>query len=270
VTSSDSDPAASRPAATSAGTDGFPAALAAFEPATLEEIDRRSALRRRVDTKYLVPRGRFAEVVEGIDGYEVLEIDGRRSFLYESVYFDTADLRCFRDHVEGAERRFKARTRYYRETQKCFFEIKVKDGDETTKRQRDCDVSEHGVMTEASREFLREAMGELVREEPPDDLAAVLSTSFRRATLSARDGGERATIDVDLVLRTMDDRTATLRDDYALVETKSEAGEGELDAALEAAGCEPASISKYRLGVGLLLAEDPESAQQEFLRRRFV
>jgi VTC domain-containing protein len=254
----------------SVGSDGFPEALYALEPATLEEVDRRSALRRRVDTKYVIPRERLADVVAGLDDYEVLEIDGHRNFLYESVYFDTPDLRCFRDHVEGAERRFKARTRYYRETEKCFIELKVKVGDETTKRQRDCDVTEHGVISEASREFLREAVTELIGEEPPDDLAAVLSTSFRRATLSAREGGERATIDLELVLRTMDDRTATLRDDYALVETKSEAGEGELDAALEAAGCEPASISKYRLGVGLLLAEDRESAQQELLRQRFV
>jgi hypothetical protein len=254
----------------SGGRDGFPEALSAFEPVTLEQLDRRSALRRRVDTKYVVPRERLADVLAPLDGYDVLEIDGHRNFLYESVYFDTPDLRCFRDHVEGVPRRFKARTRYYRETETCCFEIKVKAGDETTKRQRDCDVSEHGVITEASREFLREAMTELVGEEPPEDLAAVLSTSFHRATLSAREGGERATIDLQLVLRTMDDRTATLRDDYALVETKSEGGEGELDAALEAAGCEPASISKYRLGVGLLLADDPESARQESVRRCFV
>jgi hypothetical protein len=243
--------------------------VSAFEPATLEEVDRRSALRRRVDTKYVVPRERLAEVVTRIDGYEILEIDGNRGFIYESVYFDTPDLRCFRDHVEGAERRFKTRTRYYRETEKCFFELKVKAGEETTKRQRDCDVSEHGVITEASREFLRDVMPELMGEEPPDDLAAVLSTRFRRTTLSAREGGERATIDVDLVLRSMDDRTAKLREDYALVETKSERGEGELDAVLEAAGCDPTSISKYRLGVGLLLAEDPESARHESLRRCF-
>jgi hypothetical protein len=37
------------------GSDTFPAVLSALEPATLEEIDRRSALRHRVDTKYVVP-----------------------------------------------------------------------------------------------------------------------------------------------------------------------------------------------------------------------
>jgi hypothetical protein len=63
----------------------------------------------------------------------------------------------------------------------------------------------------------------------------------------------------------MDDRS----DAYALMETKSEGGEGQLDAALIAAGCEPASISKYRLGVGLLLADDPESAHNQSVRSCF-
>jgi hypothetical protein len=190
-------------------------------------------------------------------------------FGYENVYFDTPDLRCFHDHVEGARPRFKARTRYYRDTGTCFFEVKVKTGDDTTKRQRDCDVAEHGVLTESARAFLREAVTDLTGQEPPEDLAAALSTSFRRATLSTREGGERATIDLEVVLRAMDDRSVTLRNDYALVETKSEGGEGQLDAALIAAGCEPTSISKYRLGVGLLLADDPESAHNQALRSCF-
>ena len=253
----------------SGGSDTFPAVLSALEPATLEEIDRRSALRHRVDTKYVVPRERVPELIAEVDGYEVLEIDGRRMFRYENVYFDTPDLRCFHDHVEGARPRFKARTRYYRDTGTCFFEVKVKTGDDTTKRQRECDVAEHGVLTESARAFLRDAVTGLTGEKPPEDLAAALSTSFRRATLSAREGGERATIDLEVVLRAMDDRSVTLRDDYTLMETKSEGGEGQLDAALIATGCEPTSISKYRLGVGLLLADDRESAHNQALRSCF-
>jgi hypothetical protein len=89
-------------------------------------------------------------------------------------------------------------------------------------------------------------------------------------TLSARGGGERATIDLEVVLRAMDGRSVTPRDEFALMETKSEEGKGQIDAALVASGREPASISKYRLGVGFLLAEDPESAHHESLRNRFA
>ena len=252
------------------GADTLRTALSALEPATLEEMDRRSALRHRVDTKYVVPRESLPELIQVVDGYNVLQIDGRREFTYESVYFDTPDLRCFSDHVEGVEPRFKARTRYYRDTAKCFFEVKVKSGEETHKRQYDCDVAEHGAFTDSARDFLRTAMAELAGEKPPEDLAAVLSTTFQRATLCAREGGERVTIDRGVALTAMDGRSVTLRDEYALIETKSEGGEGQVDAALVAAGHEPGSISKYRLGVGMLLAEDPEAAGHEGLRRCFA
>jgi hypothetical protein len=244
--------------------------VSALSPVTLDEVDQRSALRRRVDTKYVMTRERLGELVGDVDGYDVLEIDGRRIFAYESVYFDTPDLRCFRDHVEGDRPRFKARTRYYPDTGTCFFEVKVKKGDDTTKRQCDYDVTDHGVLTDPAREFLRTALRDLLGEEPPGDMAAVLSTTYRRVTLSARDGGERTTMDLDVVLRAMDGRAVTLREELALVETKSERGEGDIDAALRAAGCDPASISKYRLGVGLLLADDPESAHQQGLRSCFA
>ena len=235
---------ATLPRLMSGDADTFRAALAGLEPASLEEMDRRSALRHRVDTKYVVPRERLAQLIQAVDGYDVLQIDGRREFHYESVYFDTLDLRCFWDHVEGTRPRFKARTRYYRDTGTCFFEVKVKSGDETHKRQYDCDVAEHGVVTDSARDFLREAMTDLTGQEPPEDLAAALSTTFRRSTLTAREGGERTTIDLEIALTAMDGRSVTLRDEFALIETKSEGGRGQVDAALVAAGHEPASISK--------------------------
>ena len=66
----------------------------------------------------------------------------------------------------------------------------------------------------------------------------------------------------------MDDRAVELRDDVVLVETKTEDGESRLDEALGAEGCD--AISKYRPGIGLLLADDPEGARLDPLRRCFV
>ena len=40
--------------------------------------------------------------------------------------------------------------------------------------------------------------------------------------------------------------------------------------ALGAEGCDAISISKYRLGIGMLLADDPEGARLDPLRRCFV
>jgi hypothetical protein len=246
-------------------------AIAGMEPISLEGLDSRAALRRRVDTKYVVSRESLVGLIDGAaDGYDVLEIDGYRIFSYESVYFDTPDLTSYKQHVGGVRPRFKSRSRLYRETAACFFEVKVKDSSEvTSKRQCDYDPADHGRVTEGARRFLDVALRELADERAPDDLAASLATRYRRVTLAAREGGERATIDLEVAMESLDDREVALRDDVALVETKTEGGEGAIDEHLRRIGCEPSSISKYRLGVGLLLADDPEAAHLERLRACF-
>lgn len=229
-------------------------------------------MRRRVDTKYAVPVDVAEDVLEHVaDSYRVLEIDATRKFTYESVYFDTPDLRCFTDHVDGRRPRFKVRSRYYRETGACFFEVKVKRADDATiKRQRPYDKEDHGSITAPARGFLEDVLAELAGEPAPEDLAPSLSTSYRRITLSAKEGSERATMDLEVGMRAMDGRDVRLRDGTLLLETKTEEGDSRVDRALRDAGCEAMSISKYRLGVGLLLADDPESAHTATLRTCFI
>lgn len=246
--------------------------VGAIAPISLDEMDARAALRRRVDTKYVIGREALVDVVaRAADDYQVLEIDGRRAFTYESVYFDTPDLRSFDEHVHDVRPRFKSRSRLYRETGDCFFEVKVKDDTETTsKRQCPYDVADHGRVTDEAWRFLDETLRELARHGAPRDLAATLATRYRRMTLAAREGGERVTIDLDVAMETMSDRDVVLREDMALVETKTEGDGGVVDELLSSMGCEPTAISKYRLGVGLLLAADPQAARLERLRRCFV
>lgn len=114
-----------------------------------------------------------------------------------------------------------------------------------------------------------ESLEQLAGAPAPADLAPTLSTRYRRITLAAVEGAQRVTLDLDVTLRTMDNRQVTLRDSLALVETKTEDGNSEFDTALVDAGCEPTGISKYRLGVGLLLAEDPAEAGQRAVRGSF-
>lgn len=90
---------------------------------SLPELDARAALLRRLDNKYAVSSQAFAQLAQRLrDDHEVLDIDGRRAFAYRTTYFDTADLRCFVDHVEDRVPRFKARTRLYEDTSACVFE----------------------------------------------------------------------------------------------------------------------------------------------------
>jgi hypothetical protein len=247
-------------------------AVERLAPVSLEALDERAALRRRVDRKYVVAREDLAAVVDAAHGgYEVLEIDGHRSFDYESVYLDTPDLRCFRDHVESRRPRFKIRTRLYRETQACFVEVKVKTADEeTAKRQRPHHPGAHGGLDPDARRFLDAALSELVGEPAPVKLAPSLTTRYRRITLGAVDGGERVTCDFELRLVAGDGRATKLREHLVLVETKTEEGGGAVDRLLAERGHEPVTVSKYRLGVGLLVADDAAHAGAGGLLDAFV
>ena len=76
-----------------------------------------------MDAKYVSPAA-FAAWLSG-STHRVLEIDGRRVFGYRSTYFDTPDLRLFRDHVQRRRRRYKCRTREY-DSGVRMFEVKLK------------------------------------------------------------------------------------------------------------------------------------------------
>jgi hypothetical protein len=234
--------------------------LGEFEPVSLEELDARVALQRRVDQKYLLPWERFAEVGRPLrESHEALEIDGNRVFSYSSVYFDTPDLLCFRDHVEGRVPRFKVRSRLYHESGVCSFEVKVKlDEDETVKDNLAYDSADHGRITPEARDFVEEIIQKTAEREAPDDLEPALTTRFRRGTLGAGDGTDRVTIDLELRLERPNEGSVCLFPDLVVVETKSEAGQGRCDHLLQEAGISSISLSKYRLGIGTLAAPDPE------------
>jgi hypothetical protein len=224
-----------------------------FGPVSLEELDERAALLRRVDNKYAVQRDRFEQLLARLrDDHQVLEIGGRRLFAYCSTYFDTPELRCFVDHVEDRQPRFKARTRLYEDTGHCVFEVKLKrDDGETDKRQVDYDVDDAERFTDDARECLVDALGD-IGLDAPNEMAPTLLTRFSRITLVARSGSERLTCDVAVRLSNPDGEAAEMRDGMILVETKSERGESPADRTLADLGLEPISLSKYRVGMSLV------------------
>ena len=240
-----------------------------FEPVSLEELDERASLQKRVDDKYIVTLDRLADLLGDLRAdHQVLEIDGCRTFDYRSVYFDTPDYRCFTEHVRDVKPRFKLRTRHYITTEQCVFEVKVKQADgETVKESIDYEGASADRLTDEAHELIAEV---LARHgiDPPAELRPTLATEFRRSTLGLADGPERQTIDRELRLRCGDDLLC-LGDDRALLETKTEDGEGRADRALREAGVEPVSFSKYRLGIGQLARPGEDLGYDEPLRPAF-
>ena len=228
-------------------------ALAPFTGVSLSELDERASLMRRIDNKYAVERDAFLELLRRLqDEHDVLDMDGRREFAYETVYFETPRLRCYRDHVEGRFPRFKARTRCYRDTEFCVFEVKLKSEDgETDKRQVEHPPEQADELVESARRCLDEALeaGGIDVEEP---LEPRLRTAFRRITLAARDTPARLTCDLGVRLAGTDGSAVSMSRELVLVETKSEDGRSPADRILEELGQDQISLSKYRVGMSLV------------------
>lgn len=208
--------------------------MGAFDGVSLKGLDERAALLRRIDHKYAVSAEAFARLTDRLlRDHQVLEIDGQRAFAYSTTYFDTPELRCFVDHVEGRLPRFKARSRLYEDTGKCAFEVKLKrSADETDKRQIDYPEADRRRLTEDAMDCLRSALAGQGLETPAD-LAATLTTEFDRVTLAARERSERLTCDFGVRLVCRNGHEVQMHRDLILVETKSEDGQSPADRELE-------------------------------------
>jgi hypothetical protein len=129
----------------------------------------------------------------------VLEIDRRRAFAYESVYFDTSDLLTYRQHLQGRRRRYKVRTRAYLDTADCAFEVKFNGSrDQTIKAQLPYRLTDRARITPRAQAFLARQLDQ-AHGQPTPQLFARVTTSYQRTTLVDLERGTRLTCDVDLV-----------------------------------------------------------------------
>jgi hypothetical protein len=245
-------------------------AAALVSPIGLEELMALAELQTRVDRKYFVPAAVFHRMIaELAPGMRVLEIDGRRTFGYESIYFDTPDLDGYRAHIQRRRQRFKARTRTYTDSGQCMFEVKLKGArGETVKQRVPHPIEESGDLTGEALAHLRTALFEAYRWTQPPRLRPTLATTYRRTTFVSRSGDVRLTCDVGLscldVHREVRD-TGT----HVLVESKS-AGPGNApDRILRDLGVRPAAVSKYCVGIAALHPELPSNPWHRTLRRYF-
>ncbi|MFE7245873.1 VTC domain-containing protein [Streptomyces sp. NPDC057582] len=254
--------------------EGFARALGLDElrGVPLAEVDAVAALQHRVDRKYLIPAQSAARLVEELAGtHHVLDIRGRRTTEYRSTYFDTAHLAAWRAHNQGRRRRWKVRTRLYAEDRICRMEVKTKDGrGATVKHAHRIEADAHGRLeagTEAAV-FVDTVLLAAGVNVTAADLAAAGEVHYRRAALADLDAGTRLTLD-GLLTCHRDGRTAALDDGYVLVETKGTARLAPADRCLLALGARPLSISKYVIGLSLLVPGLPDNNMRHLARTRF-
>ena len=233
-------------------------------PVGLEAVVATAGLQRRVDRKYLVRADDLAALLaEPLADARCLEIDGRRQFRYDSTYFDTPDLRCFRDHVQGRRLRAKVRTRTYTDSGECVLEVKrTGAAGRTVKDRLPWDVSRAGELSAEGEAFVTERMPAAGFRLQP-----AARTAYLRSTV-VLGHGRRATVDAGLLLERAG-RRAEIDGCWALVESKTDGPAGAVDLALAAGGYRPVSVSKYCLAIALLEPTARSNPWHRLMRRHF-
>jgi hypothetical protein len=247
------------------------AAARSVAPISLGELTALAELQTRIDRKYFVPATAFQALTHELDAtFRVLDIEGTRTFGYESVYFDDPGLATYRAHLQRRRLRFKVRTRTYVDSGLCMFEVKLAGArGQTVKLRIPHPVEHRHVLTEQAHAHLATALGEAFGRPPPAVMQPVLSTTYRRTTFVSGSGEMRLTCDVGLVCR---GGGGALRagDAHVLVESKSMSpGGSAVDRLLRRLGVRETRVSKYAVGVGALHRGLPANPWHRTLRRYF-
>jgi VTC domain len=225
-----------------------------FQPISLSSLNSKAEMLRRRDNKYVVENRVLTEALEEFSAhFDVLEIGGRRSFTYDTCYFDSTEHGCYRDHHRGRRRRAKIRIRNYVGAKLCFVEVKLKDKrGETIKRRLAHDPGRAQHLDPHALEFVHTCYDELYKTEFPYALQRALDMRYKRITLVAKQGGERMTIDNGLEFTNVNGTHAVDKDIF-IIETKSSNGNGVADKVLRSLHRHPMKhCSKYCTGTAVL------------------
>ncbi len=222
-----------------------------FNAISLDDLNHGSAMLTRLDNKYLVHQGVLHQALKQFSKYfDILEIDKNRLFTYESCYFDDENLRCYFDHHQGRRQRVKIRTRKYVESNLCFVEVKLKNSRGITiKKRLAYPLEQFGQLNAEALAYINEQHLELYGRDFSQGLTPTLHMRYERATLVAKQGGERITIDRQIRFNHHAQTYAT-NDSIAVIETKSANGNGIADRLLRTLHQHPSNkCSKYCIGM---------------------
>jgi hypothetical protein len=236
-------------------------------PISLDEVLAIAELQSRVDRKYLVTPDQFARFLRACGPMlRVLEIDGRRDFRYESVYFDTPDHTAYYQAASGRRSKFKVRTRTYVDSDECVFEVKTEGSrGHTIKERMPYQLAHRERLTPHAESFVAERVSPYWAAR---NLAPVLRTRYSRMTLVDPTQATRVTCDARLECAAPGGAKAAM-DTHVLIEVKSLGGTTAADRVLWSIGRRPVPISKYCVGLAIVRPHLPANRWNRTLRRYF-
>lgn len=245
---------------------GVTSSIRRLEPIGLTEMDSLAALTERRDSKYLVDGSDLLEMLDLIDvGFRALEIDGKRSFNYESVYFDTPGLKSYLMTARRRPRRFKVRTRSYLDRRSTNLEVKERRRNGLTVKQRAPHRFEDRDQLTPESLLLLEATSV---DGFAGHLGRTLTVGYKRSTLVDVRTSSRITFDTDLMAFRPDGRPI-IAEGFVLVETKSLGHPTVFDRMLWSHHYRPTSFSKYGTLMAALDPSLPANKWNRTLRRHF-
>jgi len=230
-----------------------------FAPVSLKEADR-VKLQDRVEQKYVFHESLLREVLTGAgEGYDVLEIAGRRVMEYETIYFDDEHFSLYYQHHFGRANRFKIRIRSYRDTSTAYYEFKRKNNHRRTIKERIPCLLEAPDALSASH--FTDISG--VPLKSTEEFRPVVKIWYHRITLVSKTGSERITIDAGLTYISPENGIRELP--VCIAEVKQErSGISLMVSALHRLHIHPLKFSKYCYGVNLMY---PEQKKNNFIPR---
>lgn len=167
--------------------------LQSVEPITLAEMDN-VKLMNRTETKFAFHISKLGSILTQIEPfYRILEVEGNRISRYESLYFDTPELKLFSSHHSGKLNRYKIRYRKYVESGIGFFEVKFKTNKNRTLKTR--------ISSLEPTEFFEEKTTKFIHKQTPylaNTLKPTIWTNYNRITLVNKTSAERLTLDLQL------------------------------------------------------------------------
>lgn len=223
----------------------------------LEELQSTASFLIRRDRKYIVPRALLKSVLTSIEGNaRVLEINNKRSFVYESSYFDTEDLRSYFGALRQRPDRFKVRVRTYCDSGLNFLEAKTRDHRGRTVKQR----INRGELSAPELDQSERDWLEYVDQIGPAaaSLTHRITTRYLRETLVLPSGDGRVTIDHDVAFSSPEGESVLIPS-IAILESKGSGPPTTVDRVLWLHGIRPVAISKFGCGMSLLKSNLPSN-----------
>ena len=217
--------------------------LSSFDKISLDEMNGVS-LMKRVDTKFILSESQLLKVFSKIrKEYKVLEIDNERLMQYSTLYFDTQNKKCFKEHHNGKLNRYKIRMRKYLVSDLCFLEVKKKNNLGVTNKTRRQIKDFETILSSDSKEFIYNSQINDLLLEP------ALYNNFNRITLVNKNYPERVTIDTNLSFKSADKEK--IFDNLVVIEIKQEGKRLNtvMNKALKLMSILPTNFSKYCLGI---------------------